>query len=264
MLPVRGLAAECWRFGMLEEAQVHARAAMDAIDDPHLDIDEMVFTSLGSALNFEGRLEEAIAVAQRAKIRPGESECGLCESMEVWATAAFGRHEVAQELAEEQHPEAAVAELRRAAEIAQEAGDLFLEGIALRDLAANVVRSGSPAEALELFEQLLVRWHRAGDVLNQRTTYGYLLVLLYGIGHTEQAAILYGALSDDLATVTFTNAEADRLEQVVAQLSNDLADSFEVAVSRGRAMHQRELNDFALDNIRSALVQAQSIATAAE
>ncbi|KAB2350251.1 AfsR/SARP family transcriptional regulator [Actinomadura rudentiformis] len=136
--------------------------------------------------------------------------------------------------------------------IAESINSAFVGNVAHVGLAALLMRSGRPADALRTFRHAVNRWHRMQVWHHQWTTLRNLLQLLVGMGAYEEAATLLGALG--AANTDAYGADADGMAEAAGLLRNALgSEKFTAATRRGTAMSADSTVAFALSTIENVL-----------
>ncbi|HSJ27004.1 MAG TPA: hypothetical protein VLB67_02270, partial [Acidimicrobiia bacterium] len=94
--------------------------------------------------------------------------------------------------------------------------------------------------AFASFAASITRFSERGDWVHQRVVVRNLAVLLAAVGRLEEAAVLVGALRDDIEKVV--GPERERLDAVLAVVATD----YREAIERGRSMRPAEIVGYAL------------------
>jgi len=148
----------------------------------------------------------------------------------------------------------ATAYLQRAADVARDAGNRWIQAFALTEVLWLEARQGRPREALARYADVIDLWYRGGDWANQwlslRHVFGILVQLRAYLG----AATLHGALTAAGAAyaLPFEAADAERIGALVDDLRQQLgAATFASAVRRGTTLSDGEIIDFVRDQIRA-------------
>jgi predicted ATPase/DNA-binding SARP family transcriptional activator len=152
------------------------------------------------------------------------------------------------------NPQEATAELQRAADVAREAGNRWIQAFALTEVLWLEARQGRPREALARYIDVIDLWFRGGDWANQwlslRHVFGILVQLRADIG----AATLHGALTaaGSAYALPFEAADAQRINALVDDLRHRLgAATFAAAVRRGSSLSDGEIIEFVRAQIRA-------------
>jgi predicted ATPase len=151
-------------------------------------------------------------------------------------------------------PLEATAELQRAADIARNAGNRWIQAFALTEVLWLEARQGRPREALARYIDVIDLWYRGGDWANQwlslRHVFGILVQLRADLG----AATLHGALTaaGSAYALPFEAADAQRINALVDDLRDRLgAAAFASAVRRGSSLSDGEIIEFVRAQIRA-------------
>jgi predicted ATPase len=151
-------------------------------------------------------------------------------------------------------PQEATDELRRAADIARDAGNRWIQAFALTEVLWLEARQGRPREALARYVDVIDLWFRGGDWANQwlslRHVFGILVQLRADLG----AATLHGALTaaGSAYALPFEAADAQRINALVDDLRERLgAAAFASAVRRGSSLSDGEIIEFVRAQIRA-------------
>ena len=138
-------------------------------------------------------------------------------------------------------------ELQRAADIAREAGNRWIQAFALTEVLWLEAHQGRPREALARYIDVIDLWYRGGDWANQwlslRHVFGILVQLRADLG----AATLHGALTaaGSAYALPFEAADAQRIGVLVDDLRDRLgAAAFASAVRRGTTLSDGEIIAF--------------------
>jgi tetratricopeptide (TPR) repeat protein len=151
-------------------------------------------------------------------------------------------------------PQEATAELQRAADIARDAGNRWIQAFALTEVLWLEARQGRPREALARYIDVIDLWYRGGDWANQwlslRHVFGILVQLRADLG----AATLHGALTaaGSAYALPFEAADAQRINALVDDLRDRIgAAGFASAVRRGSSLSDGEIIEFVRAQIRA-------------
>ena len=144
-------------------------------------------------------------------------------------------------------PGDATVELQRAADVAREAGNRWIQAFALTEVLWLEADQGRPRQALARYIDVIELWYRGGDWANQwlslRHVYGILVQLKADLG----AATLHGALTAAGASyaLPFEAADAQQIGALVDNLRDRLgAAAFAAAVRRGASLSDGEIIGF--------------------
>jgi predicted ATPase/DNA-binding SARP family transcriptional activator len=151
-------------------------------------------------------------------------------------------------------PQEAADELQRAADIARDAGNRWIQAFALTEVLWLEARQGRPREALARYIDVIDLWFRGGDWANQwlslRHVFGILVQLRADLG----AATLHGALTaaGSAYALPFDAADAQRINALVDDVRDRLgAAAFASAVRRGSSLSDGEIVEFVRAQIRA-------------
>jgi predicted ATPase len=151
-------------------------------------------------------------------------------------------------------PTEAAAHLQDAADLAQKAGNRWIQAFALTEVLALQARQHHPQAALAQYADVIDLWYRGGDWANQWLSLRNVLGLLVQLRDYHGAAILHGALSSAGAAsaLPFGAVDAQRIAGLVDEIRQTLGpDTFAVTVRRGAAMTDGELIGFVRTQIRA-------------
>ncbi|NED94661.1 hypothetical protein G1H11_04990 [Phytoactinopolyspora alkaliphila] len=136
--------------------------------------------------------------------------------------------------------------------LAEFVNSTFTANIAQVGLAALLMRTGEPMEALRAFRRSVTRWHQMQVWHHQWTTLRNLLQLFVNVGAYEEAATILGALRATSAA-TF-GSDATDVVRAADLLANVLgARGFAAATHRGTAMSSDAVVAFAVASIDAVL-----------
>jgi hypothetical protein len=163
-----------------------------------------------------------------------------CGSPTAFAQAAYASG-FARRATDSEHAEQV---LRRAADLGEEAGNRWIRGFALTEVAWLSARQGRAAEGLRRFAEVIDLWHRGGDWANQWLSMRHVLGILTDLGAHEAAAVLHGALVAAGAAVAlpFEPGDAEQLAAEAKRARSVLGGAaFAAAVRRGAAMSDADI-----------------------
>jgi predicted ATPase/DNA-binding SARP family transcriptional activator len=143
--------------------------------------------------------------------RTAERACRLADREGVASAGALAAYALGEALAGIR-PDAALAALDRAIDLADRVGARFFEGLARTADVALRGRHGDPAEALARYEAALRVWHDTGADGLVLTTLRNLVVLLVRVG-SDAAATTLDAAMQRLVPRDAYGDEADRLQR---------------------------------------------------
>jgi len=182
-------------------------------------------------------------------VRGGQfaSDC-LTAAADSRSPTALAQAHYAQGLAlKSASPVEASTELQRAADIARDAGNRWIQAFALTEVLWLEAHQGRPREALARYIDVIDLWYRGGDWASQwlslRHVFGILVQLRADLG----AATLHGALTaaGSAYALPFEAADAQQIGVLVDDLRDRLgAAAFASAVRRGTTLSDGEIIDF--------------------
>jgi predicted ATPase/DNA-binding SARP family transcriptional activator len=144
-------------------------------------------------------------------------------------------------------PVESAAELQRAADIASNAGNRWIQAFALTEVLWLEANQGRPREALARYIDVIDLWYRGGDWANQWLSLRHVFGILVELRADFGAATLHGALTAAGAAyaLPFEAADAQRIGVLVDNLRDRLgAAAFASAVRRGTTLSDGEIIDF--------------------
>jgi hypothetical protein len=144
-------------------------------------------------------------------------------------------------------PVESAAELQRAADIASNAGNRWIQAFALTEVLWLEANQGRPREALARYIDVIDLWYRGGDWANQWLSLRHVFGILVELRADFGAATLHGALTAAGAAyaLPFEAADAQRIGVLVDILRDRLgAAAFASAVRRGTTFSDGEIIDF--------------------
>jgi ATP/maltotriose-dependent transcriptional regulator MalT len=281
LLPVVLAAAAGARFsGDLTRAAAHARRALRAVaeNDPAR---RYPLFALADVAMFEGRLTDAVqlyttqsdlaraagdtyfaayttatsslAHTYQGDLRTGVQLAGQARRLGAAianpTTLAWAEYALAEALVDDQ-PERARAALDRAVVHARTARNRFVLGVALISIGSLHTRRGDPARAAAFLREAIDHWSQAGLWVPQWITIRHVIDLLARLGAHEQAAVLYGALTESSTATPAYGPDAARLRTHADALCTQLgAQRYTAAVERGAASNDHEIIQFARTEI---------------
>jgi hypothetical protein len=149
-------------------------------------------------------------------------------------------------------PVDAAAELQRAADMASDAGNRWIQAFALTEVLWLEADQGRPRQALARYIDVIDLWYRGGDWANQwlslRHVFGILVRLRADLG----AATLHGALTaaGSAYALPFEAADAQQIGELVDTLRDRLGSAaFASAVRRGTTLSDGEIIVFVREQI---------------
>jgi predicted ATPase/DNA-binding SARP family transcriptional activator len=216
-------AASC---GLPERVLANAHFYLGNTDEALTWVDRMLRSGRGSASS--AQLAHALYMASVASISVGEHGRGVElaeEASEVAARAgsptAAAQAAYALGLAARSVDGArAEAELRRAAHLAERAGNRWIRAFALTEVHWLEARRGELLAGLAGFSDVIDAWHRGGDWANLWLSLRHVFAILVELRSHEAAGVLYGALAATGAAraLPLEPADAERLDREVGAL----------------------------------------------
>lgn len=143
-------------------------------------------------------------------------------------------------------PVESAAELQRAADIASNVGNRWIQAFALTEVLWLEANQGRSREALARYIDVIDLWYRGGDWANQWLSLRHVSGVLVELRADFGAATLHGALTAAGAAyaLPFEAADAQRIGVLVDTLRERLgAGSFASPVRRGTALSDGEIID---------------------
>lgn len=198
----------------------------------------VAFSSVGDAFHGSELAAEALAVA-----RTSGSPTALAEAL-----YATGLSLVRSDPVSAQH------HLQRSADVAERAGNRWIQAFALTEVLWLRASDGDVLPALVGFSHVIDMWFRGGDWANQWLSLRHVFAILVVLQDDRAAATLYGALAAIGAAyaLPFEASEAEHVEDRVGQLRDRMsATDFAGAVRRGASMTDSEVIEFVQERIRS-------------
>jgi len=193
-----------------------------------------------------GRLARGDAALGRARATPTAAHGALTEDLAVHAAAGRladrrGQPRRAVDLAGEclldHDPDRALDLLAESREVAGSSGNEFIAGVSAVSIASVLGRHGDLKRALRSFRDVVDRWRRTGNWMQQWTTLRNLGDLFVRLGEDELAALFHGATVRDEDVASVYGPEAARLERARRLLDERLGTaSLRTLLTRGRLM----------------------------
>jgi hypothetical protein len=144
--------------------------------------------------------------------------------------------------------------LQRAADIARDAGNRWIQAFALTEVLWLEGRQGRPREALARFIDVIDLWYRGGDWANQWLSLRHVFGILVQLRADLAAATLHGALTaaGSAYALPFEAADARRITDLANSLRDRLGPAaFAAAVRRGTTLSDGETVDFVRAQIQT-------------
>ena len=226
--------AQYWIDRMLDDA----RDGSPARRAHGLYMRSVAFSSVGDASHGSELAAEALAVA-----RTSGSPTALAEAL-----YATGLSLVRSDPVSAQH------HLQRSADVAERAGNRWIQAFALTEVLWLRASDGDVLPALVGFSHVIDMWFRGGDWANQWLSLRHVFSILVVLQDDRAAATLYGALAAIGAAyaLPFEASQAEHVEGRVGQLRDRMsATDFAGAVRRGASMTDSEVIEFVQERIRS-------------
>jgi hypothetical protein len=130
---------------------------------------------------------------------------------------------------------------REAADLGRDSGTIT-EHLAVAGEAAVLGRVGTPTEAFERFQEVLLYWREHGLPFFVDVVHRNLVALLIRLQHDEEAAILHGYLEG--TTTKATPEQTAGITQLGRRLGADMLSS---AMDRGATLTRTGASDVAID-----------------
>jgi hypothetical protein len=144
-------------------------------------------------------------------------------------------------------PGGATDQLQRAAEVARDAGNRWIQAFALTEVLWLEASQGRPREALHRYADVIDLWYRGGDWANQWLSLRHVFGILVQLRAEFGAATLHGALTAAGAAyaLPFGAVDAEHISSLVDDLRKQLGGAaFASAVRRGASLTDGEIVDF--------------------
>jgi predicted ATPase/DNA-binding SARP family transcriptional activator len=151
-------------------------------------------------------------------------------------------------------PLEATVELQRAADIARDVGNRWIQAFALTEVLWLEARQGRPRQALARYIDVIDLWYRGGDWANQWLSLRHVFGILVQLRADLAAATLHGALAaaGSAYALPFEAVEAQRINVLADDLRERLgAAAFASAVRRGSSLSDGEIIEFVRAQIRA-------------
>ena len=197
---------------------------------------------------YQGNIRTAVQLADRAK--------QLATAIANPTTLAWADYALGEALLDDQ-PDRARLALDRAITHARSARNRFVLGVTLIAASSLHIRHGDPRYAAALLAEAIDHWSQAGNWTQQWITIRQVIDLLVRLGAHEQAAVLYGALTESTTATIAYGPDAARLRSHAETLHTELgAQRYSTAVERGVASNDDEVIQLArteIDRVLTAL-----------
>ncbi len=151
-------------------------------------------------------------------------------------------------------PLEATVDLQRAADIARDVGNRWIQAFALTEVLWLEARHGRPREALARYIGVIDLWYRGGDWANQWLSLRHVFGILVQLRADLAAATLHGALTaaGSAYALPFEAADAERIHLLVDDVRERLgAADFAAAVRRGSSLSDGEIIEYVRAQIRA-------------
>jgi hypothetical protein len=155
---------------------------------------------------------------------------------------------------ESSDPVEAAAHLQRAADVAQGAGNRWIQAFALTEVLWLEARQGRPREALARYADVVDLWYRGGDWANQWLSLRHVFGILVQLRDHHGAATLHGALTAAGAAyaLPFEASDAEHLSALVDDVREGLGPAaFASTVRRGASMTDAQIIEFVREQIHA-------------
>ncbi len=196
------------------------------------------YTSLGDQVRGAQLAGESLAAARESGSPTARAQAAYALGLSLEAT----------------DPAAADAHLQHAADLAQSAGNRWIQAFALTEVLSLQARQGDPRGALAGYADVIDLWYRGSDWANQWLSLRHVFGILVQLHDHHGAATLHGALSAAGAAyaLPIEASDAERIALLVDDLRSELgAAAFATSVRRGASMADGEIVDFARGRIRA-------------
>ena len=198
----------------------------------------VAFTSVGDSVRGAQLAGEARAAARRSGSPTSLAQASYALGLSLEST----------------DPVEAAAHLQHAADLAQDAGNRWIQAFALTEVLWLDARQGRSKEALARYADVIDLWYRGGDWANQWLSLRHVFGILVQRKDHHGAATLHGALTAAGAAIAlpFEAANAEQLSDLVEELRHQLgAAAFAAAVRRGASMTDAQIISFVRGQIRA-------------
>jgi predicted ATPase len=215
------------------------------------DVQSEVFglASQAISLAYAGLTEDAAAHVTETKSAAGDSANPTTRALAMYAEG---------ECLLDRDPARAVSLLRRAAQTAQASGNEFLAGVCAVSVASLLGRHLDAEQALESFRDIIDRWRRTGNWMQQWTTLRNLADLFVRLEVDESAALLYGAVAENEGAPSVYGPEAARVRDAHGVLQERLGEQrLRDLIHRGSTMSGEQCVALALEGIDRLLERGE-------
>jgi hypothetical protein len=208
------------------------------------------------------RLAHALYMRSVAFTSVGDNACGRQFASHCFAAAttsgsptAMAQALYARGLAlKSTNPVEATGELQRAADIARDAGNRWVQAFALTEVLWLEADQGRPRQALARYIDVIDLWYRGGDWASQWLSLRHVFGILVQLRADLAAATLHGALTaaGSAYALPFEATDAQTIGELVDNLRDRLgAAAFASAVRRGTTLSDGEIIVFVRDQIHA-------------
>ncbi len=196
------------------------------------------YTSLGDAVRGAQLAGESLAAARASGAPTAGAQAAYALGLSLEAT----------------DPAEADAHLRHAAELAEAAGNRWIQAFALTEVLSLQARQGDPRRALAGYADVIDLWYRGSDWANQWLSLRHVFSILVQLHDHHGAATLHGALSAAGAAyaLPIEASDAERIVLLVDEVRAELGSAgFAANVRRGASMSDGDIVDFARGRIQA-------------
>jgi predicted ATPase/DNA-binding SARP family transcriptional activator len=198
----------------------------------------VAYTSVGDNPNGRQLANEAIAAARTSGSPTANAQASYAIGLALEST----------------DPAEAAIHLEQAADLANQAGNRWIEAFALTEVLWLRARQGHPRAALAEYSDVIDLWYRGGDWANQWLSLRHVFGILMQLRDYHGAATLHGALSAARAAyaLPFEAADAQRISNLVKDLRQKLGPvTFAATVRRGASMSDGDIIAFVRSQIKA-------------
>jgi predicted ATPase/DNA-binding SARP family transcriptional activator len=243
--------------GLAERTLGNALGFLGRFDEALLWMDRMVTSARGRS---PSRLAHALYMRSVAETSVGRTVQGAILAGEARAVADASGSPTARAQAayalglalEGTDPTESLRLLRYSAELAGQAGNRWIEAFAQTEVWWLEARNGDVSSSLIGSSRVLDTWHRGGDWPNLYLSLRRVFGLLVQVSDYDAAAVVHGALIEAGATTAlpFEPRDAQAMDVAVDQLRSALGPGrFEAAVETGTRLTESALVAFVQDRI---------------
>jgi hypothetical protein len=196
------------------------------------------FTSLGDSIKGAQLAGESRGAAERSGSPTANAQSSYALGLSLEST----------------DPAEAAAHLQHSADLAQGAGNRWIQAFALTEVLSLEARQGRPRAALARYADVVDLWYRGGDWANQWLSLRHVFGILVQLRDHHGAATLHGALTAAGAAyaLPFEASDAERISALVDDVREGLGPAvFASTVRRGASMTDAQIIDFVRERIRA-------------